>query len=138
MIDRNEFKCSSLNAPKSLKQDDPISIDVNDSQFNMWTDFDASHSTLIIVSLNAFLLIVVSVNELLPIIRLFSLFNPFNSNDFTWRKQFWPILIDSSEIKFDKLILLEFTKVESFNSIDLRFGRSIQSTNNTINTLNNQ
>ena len=67
-------------------------MDFNDSQFNMWNDFDALFPQLFFCC----------VNELFPILMVFNRFNPTILNVFTDPKQSSPISIDSTRLNREK------------------------------------
>ena len=88
---------NSKSPAKSQKLYSPIWIDSNDSQFNMWNDFDWL--------LGFFLSQIFSftwVNELLPILIVFNRFNPSIWNVCTDPKQLSPISIDSTILNREK------------------------------------
>ena len=90
---------NSNSPPKSLKLNWPIWMDFNDSQFNMWNDFDSSSPKPFFFW----------ANDLFPIFRHFNRFNPLIWNVFTecfhWSKTItanfdWFNLRKSREIKY--------------------------------------
>ena len=74
---------------KSLKLYLPISMNFNDSQFNMWNDFDESFPQLFFFW----------VNELFPILIVFNRFNPSIWNVCTDLKHPLPICSISNELR---------------------------------------
>ena len=77
-------------------------MDSNDSQFNMWNDFDLKPMRLLLFFI---------VNELLPILKVFNRFNPLMLNAFTnWTHSF-PISIDSTLVNREKSNFLYSTSL---------------------------
>ena len=90
---------NSNSPPKSRKLYSPISINSNDSQFNMWKDFDVlfPHFACKYVCF--------------PIMIDFNRFNPSILNDCTDPKQLFPISIDSTFVN------CENSSIESWISV---------------------
>ena len=93
LMDARFGRFFNSNSPaKSLKLYSPIWMDSNDSQFNMWNDFDLSFPNQLFLW----------VNDLLPILRLFNRFNPSILNACTDLKLLSPISIDSTRENREK------------------------------------
>ena len=86
-------------------------MDSNDSQFNMWNDFDESFPFL-------------CVNELFPILIVFNRFNPSILNVCTDPKQSLSISINSNDVKLDKSKAADSWNTPSPNVMDCRLGKS--------------
>ena len=94
---------NSKSPPKSLKLYWSIWMDSNDSQFNMWNDFDLSFALM--YALSQFLFQVTCftlVNEFFPIFKDFNRFNPSTLKVFTDTKQSSPISIDFANVNREK------------------------------------
>ena len=101
-MNRNCGRFFNSKSPKSRKLYSPISINSNDSQFNMWKDL------IISVLPPSFFF---WVNELFPILIDFNRFNPSILNDCTDPKQLFPISIDSTFVN------CENSSIESWISV---------------------
>ena len=95
---------NSKSPAKSLKLYSPIWMDSNDSQFNMWNDFDWLYAlpTWFSQSLSISFEFFIWVNELFPILIVFNRFNPSIWNVWTDPKQSSPISIDSTTVYREK------------------------------------
>ena len=98
-MDCNWGRFFNSNSPaKTVKLYSPIWMDSNDSQFNMWNDFD-----VLLALFESHLSVLFNwVNELFPILIVFNRFNPSILNVFTDPKQSSPISIDSTRVNREK------------------------------------
>ena len=117
LIDSKISKFRNSNSPpKSQKLQQPISITFNDSQFNMWNDFDSFRHFDIEPSQSLSKSFHLTwVNELIPIFNLCNRFNPLIWNLCIDPKQSFPISIDFkftnrfkfNSFKFNSLLKLQ-------------------------------
>ena len=94
------FNSNSL--PKSKKLYPPIWMDSNDSQFNIWNDFDLFIPLWASPQSSSHRIFFTWVNEFLPILIVFNRFNPSILNVCTDPKQLSPISIDSKRVNREK------------------------------------
>ena len=112
-MDCNESRFFNSKSPaKSLKLYCPISIDSNDSQFNMWNDFELSLPKLFFFW----------VNELFPILIVVNRFNPSILNVCTDPKESSPISIALTLLNREKSNIVYTT------SLQVQSGKVIKTT----------